>query len=208
MIKNIIFDLGDVLINLNRLNTQTRLKELGLETFPEEMNDMNIKYELGLVSTKAFINFYKSIFKDRSKAELIEMWNGILLDFPEYRLDFLENIDKQYRLFLFSNSNELHLNYIKEKTDHDFFKRFTNCFERSYYSFQINRRKPDTEAFQFILDENKLRPEETLFIDDTKENTDSAKKLGMQVWNLNPGKEDVTDLFSKFPSLKNKETVL
>ncbi|RUA10919.1 MAG: HAD family phosphatase [Flavobacteriia bacterium] len=202
MIKNIIFDLGDVLINLDRLNTQTELKKLGLYEFSKEMTDLNLNYEKGLVSTEAFISYYKNIFKDRGEDELVKMWNAILSDFPEYRLKFLENIDKKYSLFLFSNSNELHLNYFKKKAGDDFYSRFSNCFEKEYYSFQVNLRKPDPEAFQFILDENKLKPEETLFIDDTKENTDSAKKLGMRVWNLQAGKEDVTDLFQKFPSLE------
>jgi len=205
MIKNIIFDLGDVFINLDRQSTQNELKKLGLHQFSKEMTNLNLEYEKGLVSTDQFIHYYKNIFKDREEEELIQMWNAILSDFPESRLIFLEKLKKDYRLFLFSNSNDLHLKYFKKMVGIDFYNRFSSCFEKEYYSFQINFRKPDAEAYQFILDKNNLKPEETLFIDDTKENTDSAGKLGMKVWNLIAGKEDVTDLFSKFPFLAKKE---
>ncbi len=202
MIKNIIFDLGDVFINLDRLSTQTELKKLGLHEFSNEMTGWNLNYEKGLVSTRDFISYYKSILKHIEEAELIKMWNSILSDFPEYRLKFLENIDKRYRLFLFSNSNALHLDYFKKTVGDEFYSRFRNCFEKEYYSFQVNLCKPDREAFRFVLENNHLKPEETLFIDDAQENTVSAQKLGMLVWNLKAGKEDVTDLYQKFPSLK------
>ena len=74
------------------------------------------------------------------------------------------------------------------------FIRFQNCFEIFYLSYEMGMRKPDAEIFEFILDENKLEPSETLFVDDTKENIDTAAFLGIRTWHLQVGKEDIIEL--------------
>jgi putative hydrolase of the HAD superfamily len=78
-----------------------------------------------------------------------------------------------------------------------FFSDFYQCFEKVYYSFEMGMRKPDTEIFNHLLKKHDLSPKRTLFIDDKKENTDAAAALGIQVWNLKVGEEDVVDLFDK-----------
>ena len=130
---------------------------------------------------------------------LIYAWNAILLDFPKHRLTFLKNLvaSKKYRLFLLSNTNELHISWIQKNWGMDLYNDFKNCFEQFYLSHEINFRKPNTDIYNFVLKENSLKATETLFVDDLKENTESAKTLGLHVWNLIPGKEDVIDLLKK-----------
>jgi FMN phosphatase YigB (HAD superfamily) len=198
MIKNIIFDFGDIFINLDKPATYRKMAALGVTKITEEMHGVYHQYEKGLMTTKDFINFYHDKF-GTEKADLVNAWNAILLDFPKKRLDFLKEVSasKKYRLFLLSNTNDLHISWVQKSLGEVFYNEFKNCFEQFYLSHEINFRKPDSEIYEFVLNENNLIADETLFVDDLKENTDAANKLGIHVWNLIPGEEDVTDLFTK-----------
>lgn len=202
MIKNIIFDLGDVFINIDKKQAKIELKKLSLNKFTDEMLEVNKQFEKGLISTKSFLKFYRLQFDGMNEEKLIKIWNSILNDFPKYRLSFIEKINNNFKLFLLSNINELHINHFKEQVGYDFYSRFQNCFEKVYYSNEIHLRKPDPEVFHFILNENNLKANETLFVDDNIENIDSARRLGINVWNLDPLTEDVIDLFDKFTFLE------
>jgi putative hydrolase of the HAD superfamily len=193
-IKNIIFDFGDVFIALDKMATSRELQKLGLKEFTLEMNEINLKYEKGLISTEEFIDFYQKEFKNSTQKQLKDAWNAILLDFPLYKLEFLENNSKKYRIFLLSNTNDLHISDVKEKLGRHFYDRFTSCFEKVYYSHEIYMRKPDKEIYDFVLQENNLNPVETFFVDDTLENTNAAKQLGIQVWNINSEKDNVVNI--------------
>ncbi len=195
MIKNIIFDFGDVFINLDKDATHKALEKIGLSSVTPEMLDMYYKYEKGVVSTKDFIGHFHIKYKI-PKRDLEQAWNAILLDFPEHRFHFLKRLaaTKKYRLFLLSNTNELHIHWIQKDWGTSLWKDFKNCFEKFYLSHEINLRKPDTDIYEYVLRENSLIPGETIFIDDTKENTDTAKSLGMHVWNINPKIEDISTL--------------
>jgi putative hydrolase of the HAD superfamily len=155
-------------------------------------------YEKGLMETADFIAYFSSSFPI-SEEDLVFAWNAVLLDFPENRLFFLKKLaaSGKYRLFLLSNTNDLHIEFVKNSVGIPFFTEFKNCFEQFYLSHEINLRKPDPEIYEFVLQSNQLSPDETLFVDDLKENTDSAKLLGIHVWNLNPATENVTELFEK-----------
>ncbi|SDR80082.1 putative hydrolase of the HAD superfamily [Polaribacter sp. KT25b] len=198
MIKNIIFDFGDIFINLDKPATYRKMAALGVTEITEEMIGVYHQYEKGLMTTANFINFYHDKF-GIEKADLVNAWNAILLDFPKKRLDFLKELSasKKYRLFLLSNTNELHINWVKNSLGEVFYNEFKNCFEQFYLSHEINFRKPDKEIYEFVLNTNNLVADETLFVDDLKENTDSASTLGIKVWNLIPEKEEVTSLFDK-----------
>lgn len=207
MIKNIIFDLGDVFIDLDNEKSKNELQNLGIEEFSEEMNRVNCEYEKGLISTSKFVAYYKGVFSNLSEAQLIDSWNSILMDFPKHRLSFLENIPNKYRLFLLSNTNELHIDYFKSQVGYDFYSRFVNCFEKVYYSHEINLRKPEKEAFELIVDENNLELSETLFVDDNVLNVESANKLGINIWHIDPEKEEVIELFTVKSDLFGREEV-
>ena len=204
MVKNIIFDLGNVFINLDNDASQNELLKFGMKNFNDEMIEINQNYEKGLVTTKEFVNYYLEKFPNKTQNELIKSWNSVLFDFPKNRCSFLEKFPKNYKLFLFSNTNELHIDYFKTQVGYDFYKRFLNCFEKVYYSFEMKSRKPDLESFELILKENDLIVSETLFVDDTLTNIESANKLGIKTWHLNPSIEDVTELFSVKSDLFDK----
>ena len=199
MIKNIIFDFGDVFINLDKKLFAEELQKIYISQKPEEMLPILQQYEMGLVSTDKFLTFFEerlSVSQDKLK----RAWNSILLDFPKERLRFIQNLSesKKYRLFLLSNTNDLHISWIQKNWGMEQYNAFKICFEQFYLSHEINLRKPNNNIYEFVLTTNKLAAKETLFIDDTKENTDAAKKTGLSVWNLQVGKEDVTNLFDNF----------
>jgi FMN phosphatase YigB (HAD superfamily) len=198
MIKNIIFDFGDIFINLDKPATYREMDKLGVSEISDEISAIYNQYEKGLMTSDDFINFYHDKFGIK-KEDLINAWNAILLDFPKERLDFLKEISasKKYRLFLLSNTNDLHIKWIQNSLGEVFFQEFKNSFEQFYLSHEINLRKPDSEIYEFVLNENNLIADETLFVDDLKENTDSARKLGIHVWNLIPKQEDVIELLTK-----------
>ena len=152
---------------------------------------------MGLISTKEFLYYFEEKLEIPS-AILKKAWNSILRDFPEHRLQFIQKLasEKKYRLFLLSNTNDLHISWIQERWGIDLYNQFKNCFEAFYLTHEINFRKPNLDIYQFVLKKHNLKATETFFIDDTKENTEAAKSIGLKVWNLTPGKEDVTQLFT------------
>ena len=200
MIKNIIFDFGDIFINLDKeIIFREILRFGGSAELSPELIALNHKYETGSISSETFIKGLAEVYPQASKDEIIRIWNGMLLDFPQVRLEFLENLAKEntYRLFLLSNTNALHIKAVEEKMGNERYNRFKNSFEKFYLSHEIHLRKPNANIYDFVLEENGLKAKETLFIDDTKENTDAAEKLGIQCWNLIVGKEDIIDLKAK-----------
>ncbi|WP_400079447.1 HAD-IA family hydrolase [Winogradskyella sp. R77965] len=195
-IKTLIFDFGDVFINLDKQGAmQNALNLFNLETFEADMVETNIKYEIGKISTSEFIEFYISKFSHLTKNEIINAWNYIIKDFPKHRLDFITNLAQrnEYQLILLSNTNTMHIDYIKDKVP--FYNNFKSCFDAFYLTHEIHLRKPNADIFEFVLKENNIISNQCLFIDDTKENTNAAEKLGFHTWNIDETKEDVVDLF-------------
>lgn len=202
MINTLIFDFGNVFIDLDIENGfHESLKTLGISALSEDIIDINKRYEVGAISTDDFINFYAEKFPHLTKAELINLWNIILKDFPKYRLDFLKRLKSEgkYKLILLSNTNELHINWIKENIS--FYEDFKNCFDAFYLSHDINLRKPNADIFEFVLNTNNLNPENCIFIDDNADNVTTAKRLDIKTWHITPYKEDVINLFSSHKHL-------
>ncbi len=196
MIKTIIFDFGDVFLNLDKPATARELKKLEISHFSEEMLHKNQLYEKGLITSEEFISGYCESFPKLTSGNFKDSWNAILVDFPEHRLKFLKKLkeEKSYKLILLSNTNHIHIDWVKKNVS--FFEEFKNCFDAFYLSQEINLRKPDSEIYEYVLEQHDLKPGETLFIDDTPENTEAASKLGIHTWNIDPVQEDVSDLFT------------
>ncbi len=196
MIKNIVFDFGDIFINLDKPAVYKHLALFGYPNLTPEMDTLAKTYEVGMISSKDFLGQLQGMIPTASITEVTDAWNSILLDFPEYRLNFLEKLksDAAYRLFLLSNTNELHIAYVKKTMGMERWNRFKACFNKFYLSHELQMRKPNTEIFDFVLAENGLEANETYFIDDTKENTDAAASIGIKTWHLTVGNQDITDL--------------
>ncbi|PRX54494.1 HAD family hydrolase [Flagellimonas meridianipacifica] len=199
MIKNIILDFGDIFINLDKAATAKAIEPYGFKQLTPGLDSLFKDYEKGSVSSKEFLSTVSTHFPSATQTELINAWNAILLDFPIHRLEFVEQLasDNAYRLFLLSNTNDIHIEFVKQQMGMENYNRFKNAFEVFYLSYEMGMRKPDTEIFQFVLDQNNLKASETLFVDDTKENTDAAASLGIVSWNLQVGEEDITQLKSR-----------
>ena len=197
MIDTIIFDFGDVFINLDKNASLEALKKLGLKSWNVDLENLNQQLERGKLSEVQFMIGLKKLIPNASIDELLVAWNSVLIDFPLHRLEFLELLKPNYRLFLLSNTDEIHIAKFEHKVGITFAREFYQCFEKVYFSFEIGMRKPDPEAFNYIIKKHDLSTKRTLFIDDKKENTDIAASLGMQVWNIVPGKEDVVELFDR-----------
>lgn len=196
MIKNIIFDFGDVFINLDKEGAYNNALNLfQIKEFSDEMIQANEAYEVGNISSNELLKFYQSKFPNLSEKQIKDSWNYLLKDFPNHRLEFIKQVSNNYRCFLLSNTNEIHINWIKNNWGMDLYNEFKSCFEQFYLSHEIGIRKPNSNIYEFVLTENKLIASETLFIDDTSENTEAAKKLGIHTWNNNPFTQDVVDLF-------------
>ncbi|WP_348798823.1 HAD family hydrolase [Flavobacterium adhaerens] len=197
MINAIIFDFGDVFINLDKQATADGLKKLGVSEWNEDLNQLNLQYEVGAITDENFVSGIQKHTDNASSEDILKAWNAILADFPMYRLEFLQKLSKKYRLFLLSNTDAIHIATFEQKVGPAFYNAFYKCFEKVYFSFEIGMRKPNAEIYHFVLEQNGLQAEQVLFVDDKKENTDAAEALGLHVWNLQVGQEDVVDLFEK-----------
>ncbi|WP_374173781.1 HAD family hydrolase [Flavobacterium tructae] len=197
MIDTIIFDFGDIFINLDKQATISGLQKLGLKEWNAELDQLNFLFETGDISTEDFFAGFQKQLPNATTEQILEAWNAILADFPLHRLEFLQLLSQKYRLFLLSNTDSIHIETFENKTGISFYSDFYQCFEKVYFSFEIGMRKPNAEVFQYLINKHELSPKRTLFVDDKKENTDSAAALGFHVWNLQVGQEDVVDLFDK-----------
>jgi glucose-1-phosphatase len=197
MINAIIFDFGDVFINLEKEKSIDEFKKLGLNGPNEELIAVNDLFERGKINELEFVESFLKFIPNASLEEITKAWNSLIGDFPLYRLEFLQLLSGKYRLFLLTNTDSIHIERFEHKVGMSFYTDFYRCFEKVYYSYEMGMRKPDPEIFNTILRKHDLSPKRTLFIDDKKDNTDVAASLGLHVWNLQVGKEDVVDLFEQ-----------
>ena len=178
-------------MNLNFTLTEQAFIDLGITEFPQmftqhHANNLFEELETGKIAAAAFYQKFREVTSTQLSDEQIKTaWNALLLDFPPERLQWLEKIRTQYKVYLFSNTNIIHYDAFME-----ILKRENNCtdfdsyFIKAYYSHNLGLRKPYVTSFQKILEEQNLLAEETLFIDDTAKNIECAKKAGMQTVHL------------------------
>jgi HAD superfamily hydrolase (TIGR01509 family) len=194
-IKNIIFDLGGVIINLDNQLTENAFIALGSKPLKEYFGHGHAasffkEYEVGSISDEQFISEIRTLTGLTASDEaIIKAWNALLLDFPPERIQLLKDLSKSYRIFLFSNTNALHLAHLQGIYRNTFpgAGALDDHFQRTYYSHTMRLRKPDAESFQYILKENQLKGEETLFVDDALINVEGAEKAGLKGLFLRPG---------------------
>ena len=187
-IRNIIFDLGGVIIGLDTTRTLTQMGELlGLSN--EKMrtlfqrDDRFKTYETGDLSDTEFRDFIRSFSReDIIDSAIDRAWNAMILDIAPERLSLLKTLKSNYTLYLLSNTNGIHLEYINTKFPLYGVTSFEDIFDKEYYSHKVGLRKPNTDIFEYVLEDQNMDPSETLFFDDNEENIEGAKSLGIQTF--------------------------
>jgi putative hydrolase of the HAD superfamily len=200
--KNIIFDLGGVILNIDYSLTVKAFAQLNIPHFDsffskaKQTNLFNL-FEKGQVTSLEFRQRLRSELNcDLADDSIDNCWNALLLDLPSERLQLLQKLKTTHRTFLLSNTNEIHINrfniYLKEYFN---IPNLSKYFEKMYLSYEVGMRKPDLEIFYKILNDNNLRSEETIFIDDSEQHLDAAKKIGIDTYLLHVKEESILDLF-------------
>ncbi len=192
-IRNIIFDLGGVILNIDPQLTVNEFREMGWGDFYEESTkslamELFFKLEKGSSSPAAFRNAVREMVNDKIDDNTIDKaWTAMILDIPADRIRYLEELKKDYSIFLLSNTNEIHRLKFHLDFENNFGYSFYDLFERNFYSHEMGTRKPNPDIYEKALKLAGLKAEETLFIDDIEENTEAARSLGMKVLHIQPG---------------------
>jgi FMN phosphatase YigB (HAD superfamily) len=193
-IKNIIFDLGGVILNIDTGITERAFQSMGAKDFRQYFGhgfaaSFFRDHEVGKISDQQFINDLKEFARiDVSDEVIVKAWNALLLDFPRERIELLKTLHKKYRLFLFSNTNAIHHTAFGKIYKNSYpLETLDDLFEKAYYSHLLQLRKPDKAAFEYIIHENQIDPSETLFVDDAIVNVEGANAAGLKGLYLTPG---------------------
>ncbi len=190
-IKNIIFDLGGVILNLDVDKTYHQFSTLSGRTVDQLKSEAGAlpffnNYEEGAINDAQFRNEVRDFLKTpASDAEVDKAWNAMLLDLPPSRIDLLKKVGSRFRIFLLSNTNTIHLKCFTEiiQTTANI-SSFDLFFEKAYYSHLLNMRKPDEKIYDHVLEENQLKANETLFLDDNLFNLRGAESIGIQTFHV------------------------
>jgi len=187
-VKNIVFDLGGVIINIDFDKTYQALAELSGLSLDEARQkskqlELFINYETGRIEEQDFLNLVKESFcPNKSDTEIRQAWNALLMDIPVARINLLKKLKSKYKMFLLSNTNFTHIlevNNILHKTCG--VEDLKQLFDKVYYSYEINLLKPHVDIYEFVCKDSGLIPSETVFLDDLPANLDGATKAGLNV---------------------------
>ncbi len=187
LVKNIIFDLGGVFLNIDYNRTKTEFEKLGVSNFDQlfsqkQQTPLFDKFETGVIDED---EFFQEIQKEipKSNTEQIRFaWNSMLGQLKTEEFELLQSIQNHYNICLLSNTNYVHLQWIKYNIPQ--YQNFEKLFQKTFYSHEIGLRKPNTEAFEFVLKKMNWNPSDTLFIDDTYQHTVGALSVGIQSLHL------------------------
>ena len=192
-IKNILFDLGGVLYHIDYNLTIKAFEKLGIDNFhkhfsQQQQNNLFDRLETGKISDEDFIKEMKILLPKCSDKQIIDAWNALLLEIPQENIQLLKKLSKKYKLYLLSNTNNIHIERITEQLYKKYgFKNLNPLFDTVFLSHEIGMRKPNIETFEYILDEAGINANETLFIEDSIQHIESANTVGIQtrLWESN-----------------------
>lgn len=207
-IKNLIFDFGNVLIDLDIERTFISLRHFVGDDYAQKLQavypqgDVFIDFEIGKISENTFLETLRSIANTPlSMRQVKEAWNAMLLTIKPERFEMLLHLRTKYRVFLLSNTNETHLDfvdgYLRTVYGFDIAHFDKTYFDKAYYSHIIGLRKPNDDIFEFALQDAGLIASESLFIDDVAANTEGAKRVGMKVYQHRIG-DEITQILKDF----------
>lgn len=201
--KNIIFDFGGVILNLDYQRTIDAFKKQGIPQFEQnysqlQQTELFDDFERGTISSADFRERLRGAFNTTiTDAELDAAWNAMLLDLPAERLQLLEQLRASKNICMLSNTNEIHVACFEAdlKKQHGL-ENLNEFFDHVYYSCRTGMRKPEARIFEMVLKQQNHLPQETLFIDDSPQHIQGAKEVGLQVYHLRADKgETIHDLF-------------
>ena len=188
-IRNLIFDLGGVILNLSissSLKQLAAITKLPMEKIMEAYSSREefLQYERGEISDNQFRAALQDIYSFREPDAVIDnCWNAMLLDIPPERIALLKRLKARYRTFLLSNTNSIHVKSFSESLYREHgIDSLDSLFEKVYYSHEVKMRKPDPEIYRHVLKANGLAASETLFLDDNERNIDGARTVGLEVF--------------------------
>ena len=203
-IKNIIFDLGGVILDIDFHFTRDEFMQLGIVNFDELYSQKKQEqffddFEIGKITEEEFYDEIRKVSKlNISNSDIEHAWNALLQTIPKNRILWLEELKKQYRLFLLSNTNAIHIKaftkYLHNSYGDDMLKEH---FEKTYYSSEIGKRKPNSDIFELVLNDNNLDVSETIFIDDSVQHVEGAREIGLMGILLEKG-EKVEAIIKKY----------
>lgn len=189
-VKNILFDLGGVILTLDIPKTEAAFAQLVGD------RALHQKLYMQLVEEKLFEQFETNVVQETeflerlqarhpqnpSQQQLYDAWSAMLIEFPKEHIEFLQKLKAsgEYQIFLLSNINSIHLREVKKILLRDFALELDELFHKPYYSHLIAERKPNASAFDYVLADAGIEASETLFIDDVPENVNTAQSLGFQ----------------------------
>jgi putative hydrolase of the HAD superfamily len=190
-IKNIIFDLGGVIIDLSVDSTLRKFSELSGHPVNKVMETYHARpefyaYEKGEITNDQFRSALKGIFGLKSlDSELDLCWNAMLGEIPAERIELLRDLKLKYKTFLLSNTNAIHLDCFSGivKKSHNI-ESLEPLFHKTYYSHLLKMRKPDAEIYEYVLRDNNLKADETIFLDDNVANLKGAASVGIQTFHV------------------------
>ena len=200
VIKNLIFDLGNVLYDIDFTKMYAAFNNLGIAQFENHFtlnksDQIFFDLEKGLISEDDFyIGFNHLYGLSLTPAQIKHAWNALLVGYRKESIDWVREKKGQFETFLYSNTNQIHYDYFIPQFEREIGGNFENLFKTPYYSHQMGQRKPDPASFQYILDKEALKAQETLFIDDNEPNVIAAASIGLQVLYLQPGMRVEKDL--------------
>jgi len=185
-VKNIIFDLGGVIINIDFQYTFEAFAKLGdseiLATL-KKFKELRVfeRYEAGEFTDPQFRDFLRKEFtKHATDIEIDQAWNALLLDIPAERVRRIQHLKEKYNIYLLSNTNHIHIQEVNNILYRSSGIEHLNLlFDKVYLSYEMKMSKPHLEIYNFVLEEQKLNPSQTVFIDDNKDNIIGAQKAGL-----------------------------
>ena len=200
-VKNLVFDLGGVIINIDFDKTYRALADLAGLSYEETLarvkkEELFYRFETGRLKESEFLSLVRDTFcPQREEEEIRQAWNALLLDIPRERIDLLLELRKKYRLYLLSNTNYTHIlevnNILANSCGVGDLKEL---FDKVYYSYEVNMVKPDIGIYQFVCEDSMLNPEETVFLDDMLPNLDGASNAGLNTLHVQPSPNSIIEL--------------
>lgn len=184
--KNVILDLGGVLVDVDPEKTYTELRRILLPEHAgfldkDQLPEVLVAMETGAWTKEAFkANMRNACKPGVTDSQIVDAWCAMIDDFRALRIRHLQKLAKKYNLYLLSNTNLYHVAYFEKEFKNRYHFSLKKLFQKVYYSHEIGFRKPNAEAFQFVLNDAGILPEETIMVDDRQDNCDAAQRLGMK----------------------------